>query len=322
MLAVASAQASGWRTSEGEELKARLLVSLDNLEAVALDAGLSEQLLNSIEENRALVLQTPARDYAGLPQAFTMQFADLQYSTLQLKQAFRQPRPPELFAKSSGFPSAPYPNVGWSFAIDAVTDVPDGEDDGGSDGALCSNPGFSPNAQFLTLNAALLAEGVKDMAEQFCSQSGLGFNAAVACVVTDLAYIITKAVHENRELCNSFVTAAEVNGSYNRVGHLHDDIEEIDSDIANVDADLASARSAILAAIAQHDSDLKSALSTHDTEIKSMLGNIQAGVDANSDKLDVLITRQLEVIRLLHTPEGRRSTDVPACDGTPCRWNP
>lgn len=61
-------------------------------------------------------------------------------------------------------------------------------------------------------------------------------------------------------------------------------------------------------------------LATHDADIKSLLANIQAGIDANSDKLDILLARQLEVVRLLVTPQGRRATDVPACNDGPCSW--
>lgn len=49
-------------------------------------------------------------------------------------------------------------------------------------------------------------------------------------------------------------------------------------------------------------------LITHDMEVQA--------------KLDLLLERQLETIRLLNTPSGQRSTEVPACDGQPCSWNP
>ena len=61
-------------------------------------------------------------------------------------------------------------------------------------------------------------------------------------------------------------------------------------------------------------------LATHDTDIKALLATIQAIVEANGAKLDTLLARQLETIRLLHTPEGRRKSDVPACNGGPCDW--
>lgn len=54
-------------------------------------------------------------------------------------------------------------------------------------------------------------------------------------------------------------------------------------------------------------------LATHDAEIKSLLADIQADIDT-------LLARQLEVVRLLVTPQGRRATDVPACNDGPCKW--
>lgn len=65
-------------------------------------------------------------------------------------------------------------------------------------------------------------------------------------------------------------------------------------------------------------------LSNHDAEIKVLLAAIQAKVDENGVKLDVLLGGQAEIIRLIHTPEGRRASEyyVDACsDGDGCTWN-
>jgi hypothetical protein len=61
-------------------------------------------------------------------------------------------------------------------------------------------------------------------------------------------------------------------------------------------------------------------LATHDSDVKAILATIQEIVTANGEKLDLSLARQLETIRLLTTPEGLRSTDVPACNGGPCTW--
>jgi hypothetical protein len=55
-------------------------------------------------------------------------------------------------------------------------------------------------------------------------------------------------------------------------------------------------------------------LDAHDLEMQEQFIIVQA-------KLDTLLSRQLEVIRLLHTPDGQRSSNVPACNGGPCTWN-
>jgi hypothetical protein len=70
----------------------------------------------------------------------------------------------------------------------------------------------------------------------------------------------------------------------------------------------------------EHDSNL----SDHDAAIKVLLAAIQAKVDENGQKLDVLLGGQAELIRLIHTPSGRRASDyyVDACsDGDGCVWN-
>ena len=90
-----------------------------------------------------------------------------------------------------------------------------------------------------------------------------------------------------------------------------------DTDIKNA---VATHDTDIKNVVSQHDTDVKTALATHDGDVKALLATLQAGVDANAARLDLLLARQLEVVRLLHTPQGRRSTDIPACDGSPCRW--
>ena len=63
--------------------------------------------------------------------------------------------------------------------------------------------------------------------------------------------------------------------------------------------------------LSAHDTDIKTQLSTHDTDVKTLLVALQGSVD-------ILLARQLEVIRLLNTPQGQRNTTVPACEGAGC----
>lgn len=63
-------------------------------------------------------------------------------------------------------------------------------------------------------------------------------------------------------------------------------------------------------------------LGLHDDRLITHDQEVQAKLDELIGKVDLVIARQLETIRLLNTPSGQRSTDVPACDGQPCSWNP
>jgi hypothetical protein len=54
--------------------------------------------------------------------------------------------------------------------------------------------------------------------------------------------------------------------------------------------------------------------------LDAMRDGIDARLDGIQRDIDLVGERQLEIIRLLHTPQERRASQVPACDGSPCRW--
>ena len=134
------------------------------------------------------------------------------------------------------------------------------------------------------------------------------------------------------------VDGAEVEATYENTKSLLTDLDahdtNIDGDLTNHNTALTNHNTALTnhntaltnhdinidGDLKAHDTNIDTDLAQHDTDIKALLANVQAGVDANGARLDILLARQLEVLRLLHTPEGRRATDVPACDGEDCVW--
>ncbi|KAA9134056.1 hypothetical protein F3N42_00455 [Marinihelvus fidelis] len=105
---------------------------------------------------------------------------------------------------------------------------------------------------------------------------------------------------------------------------LGNQIAAHDTNLADHDSDMKSIVSIhdldIKTTVANHDADIKSAVALHDGDVKALLATLQAVVDANQALLETSLARQLETIRLLNTPQGQRSTDVPACDGEGCDW--
>lgn len=341
-----SAAASAQAPDSGQALKQQTLRSLDNLETVTANAGLPTALLDAIESNRQAARAMPASEFAALPPVLKDQLRRVETMSGDLEAAF-QHRSQVRLIKSNGFPSANYPDVEWDFVIDAIEEAPgDGDSSDAGDG-ICNGSGYTANETFSAMNGALVAEAIKDTAEQACNQSGVGFNASLACIVTDIAYFAAKGIYDNFNLCNDFVTASEVNGSYRRLDHIHDDLEGVKSSLQSAEASILQAISDhdqamsaqlethdadISTQVTNHDSDIKNQVSTHDTDVKNrvdlhdvdvkaLLATLQSGVDGNGEQLELLLARQLEVIRLLHTPQGQRTSDVPACDGGPCRWN-
>ena len=249
-----------------------------------------------------------------------------------------------------------YPGQNWDFSFEAGE--PDGDEDdvdGGSGEAYgsCHAPGSTYPARVAALNSAIVANAVNDIADHFCEFVVLGFNVAPLCVVTEVVAAIAVGIDENMSLCNEHIGAAEVSATWEglktvhgNIQHAHDDLADVDADLTIHDTEIKSQLSThdtdiksqvtthdtdiksqvsthdndIKSQVAIHDADLKSQLATHDADIKARLGKIQGTVDENQRLLNITMSRQLEILRLLITPEGQReiNMDVLTCTGDDC----
>jgi len=76
-----------------------------------------------------------------------------------------------------------------------------------------------------------IAEGLRDVAQNGCNQVlvvlGAGGNARSVCLATDAIYIIAKALNQAIHFCDDDYAASVGQASYDRLGHMHDDIEDI-----------------------------------------------------------------------------------------------
>lgn len=191
---------------------------------------------------------------------------------------------------------------------------------------------FSPNrsdadalliAQDVTAGARVLLETAKGVwagLSRACDEVLFGFNGSLACIPADIvlaaAELVVGAaetVVEHIDFCDAAVDAAEIEASYERMGHLHTDLDghvvALGAHDTNITNQMAAHHAAITAQIA-----------THDAEIKARLDNIQGTVDENQRLIKVGMSRQLEVLRLLITSEGQRgiNMDVLTCTGDDC----
>jgi hypothetical protein len=191
---------------------------------------------------------------------------------------------------------------------------------------------FSPNrsdadalliAQDVTAGARVLLETAKGVwagLSRACDETIAGFNGSLACIPADivlaaaeLAVGAAETVVEHIDFCDAAVDAAEIEASFERLGHLHTDL---DTHVAA----LAAHDTAISNQVAAHHVAISNQITTHDTEIKALLGNIQGTVDENQRLIKVTMSRQLEILRLLITSEGQRelNMDVLSCTGDDC----
>ena len=265
-------------------------------------------------------------------------------------------------AGTSAFPNASYPDsVAWDFGIGANEDEPSEEAQDAMQGGTCSGSiRNTPRRAFDLQMGAIISEGIARVADSVCEQVVVvlgGGNASLACIVTEIADVVVQGVLNSNLLCDDIKDSADIEASYKRLGHIHSNLETVDtslgtinttvnainSTVLNIDSDLSIHDTDIKTAVSTHDTGIKTVVSTHDTEIKTVVSthdsdikttvnthdtDIKALLDGITSKLEILqITANtnsamlLEVVRLLHTPNGKRSTDITACDGNGCEWN-
>jgi hypothetical protein len=192
----------------------------------------------------------------------------------------------------------------------------------GYPGGICPSSPNRTNADALlaaVLNigdartALEIAQGVWSALSRVCEEVILGVNTSLACIPADLVLFAVELVIgdsestvEHLQNCNDAVNSAEIEGAYDRSGHIHTDLVTHDVDISNQ--------------LATHDVDISNQLATHDADIKALLGAIQETVDENQRLIKISMSRQLDVMRLLITPSGQRviNEDVLTCTGDNC----
>ncbi len=168
---------------------------------------------------------------------------------------------------SVGFPDADYPSCGPTRTDDSVIDASD--------------------------TALFVAEGVRDGASRLCGQvavvAGFGANTSSACIISDGVYLAAKIINYGLHYCNDKIDAAEQSAAYERLTHLHTDLEtSIANDTANTSTILAQvnantatitgAVSASEAAIINNDNVNKALIVSNDNANKV---EIIANSDAN-----------------------------------------
>lgn len=166
-------------------------------------------------------------------------------------------------------------------------DLPGTQDD------RCNNDGeASTRLVYEALEIAAIALDASCSSLLIVLGTGTNVPFCVAAGAANEAVHLSQVILDHCTYQNSHVDSAEIEGAYENTRRLITTLNNVDTQLMQ-----------------------------HDTDVKAILSTLQATANASGGKLDLLLARQLEVIRLLHTPEGQRSTQVPACNGGPCIWN-
>jgi len=225
------------RRNGAEPFRQQLDSLIDEYQDLMFTAPVHADLIRQLESARVQLAAVSDGEFEALAPQLSGQLQQLRVAIRELRAAIASPTD-ERVLRGVGFPDAPYPEVSWLFAIEGFTEVgdpPNGEV-GATEGGFCSYDNSpSPNDQFLQLNLVLAAEAARETASRVCGiAEDLPLPAslvALACIVTDLLYIVAKGIVENENMCSSFMTDAEVTASYRRTGHLHGDLTTAESNL-------------------------------------------------------------------------------------------
>jgi len=220
----------------------------------------------------------------------------------------------------------------------------------------------SSPVSFAALTAAdttfFVADGVREAAQDACKETavilGEGGNTSLACIPVDAIWIAAKVIQFAIHVCADNETGDYVSANYDRLGHIHTDLEssvsndnanktaiinndntnkttiiaDIDSKSAALSSQLDAGTATILTriddkatAIINNDNTNRTAIINNDNANKTaIINNDNANFAATINELRAL---GCDVLRVLHTPDGLRSSDIASCSGKPgwpYRW--
>jgi hypothetical protein len=132
-----------------------------------------------------------------------------------------------------------------------------------------------------------VAEGVRDAAQDGCNQVlvvlGAGGNGRAACLVTDAIYVAAHAVNQALHFCDDDYAASVGQASFERLGHMHDDLETVKSDVAGVKANDNTNYTNIIGNAATNTTTITTAVTSAQSAI---IGKVDAGTVLISGKVD------------------------------------
>jgi len=196
--------------------------------------------------------------------------------------------------ESAGFPDADYPSCGSTRVSDTIIDASD--------------------------TALFVAEGVRDAASRACGQVavvlGEGGNGNLACIATDAIYLAAKVVNYGLHYCNDKIDGAEQGATYERLGHIHTDIESsvandnsnktaiINNDNTNTTS-ITGAVTTATSTITANDNTNKTAIITNDnTNTANIIAN------SNANKGDVIINANTNTTTITTAISNAQTTIV------------
>lgn len=188
---------------------------------------------------------------------------------------------------------------------------------------VCNTIAHDSAFTFGALVASEVARGVLAAAEFVCEQVvvalGEGGNTSLACVAFSIAKEAAAIPFELASFCGGEEDSALLQGNFDRLDHIHTDLDNARSAIINNDntntTQIVNNDNANAALIVNNDNTNTIHIINNDNSNRDQIINNSNG---NRDTIIAeLRALACELDRLLNTPEGRRASSIQACQGQP-----
>lgn len=223
----------------------------------------------------------------------------------------------------------------------------------------CNSVDSSPGTRYAELIAKEVTSGILAAATFVCTQDILGENGSAACIPFAIADDIAQSLFNVATFCAGESGGNQIDASYQRLEHLHNDLSTgvstiVTNDNSNKTAIIANDNSNTANIVSNDNTNKTAIITNNNTNTTNIINNDNANKvalitvansntativnndnanktaiitndNANKDTL-VAEIRALgcEIVRLLNTPDGQRASSILACSaapGFPYSWN-
>jgi len=201
----------------------------------------------------------------------------------------------------------------------------------------CNSVDSSPGTRYAELIAKEVTSGILAAATFVCTQDILGENGSAACIPFAIADDIAQSLFNVATFCAGESGGNQIDASYQRLEHLHNDLSTgvstiVTNDNSNKTAIITNNNSNTTNIINNDNANKVALITVANANTATIVNNDNANKtaiitndNANKDTL-VAEIRALgcEIVRLLNTPDGQRASSILACSaapGFPYSWN-
>jgi len=150
-------------------------------------------------------------------------------------------------------------------------------------------------------------EGIMMVAGRVCDQEWFGFNVSLLCIITDLLFLFARLILDFEVMCADRWSGAENQAAYDRLGHLHGDLESAQSSINLFQTNVTNQFSSLNTSLNTSFTSLNTFLGTQfastntnintqflntNTSMNTLFTNTNTNIDNHFTSLTTLVTNQ------------------------------